>query len=251
MAKSIGIRGDSPEDLAKYDRFYFEYYPYLWPFVSQIDLPSSRVLEIGLGFGTVGERLSQEAKSYVGLDLSSGPVSMLSYRQRLRDLKSRAVVGNALTLPFPSESFDAVVAIGCLHHTGNFPGAIEEVHRVLRPGGHALLMVYHRFSYEQWLRWPLKTMKAWLHERGFPVRIEASSEAQRARYDLDEAGAPPPSTDFYSSKQIETIFKEFQSVSCQPENTHEYFTRRIGWGRERLLKYVGRFGLDLYIKARK
>ena len=57
--------------------------------------------------------------------------------------RGSATQGSALDIPHPDGSFDVVVSIGCLHHTGNLAGAIDEVHRVLRPGGEAMVMVYN------------------------------------------------------------------------------------------------------------
>src|SRR5205823_9383943 len=59
---------------------------------------------------------------------------------------STALQASALDLPFETGSFEVVVSIGCLHHTGNVPRAISEVHRVLAAGGTALIMLYNRHS---------------------------------------------------------------------------------------------------------
>jgi ubiquinone/menaquinone biosynthesis C-methylase UbiE len=56
-------------------------------------------------------------------------------------------VSDAENLDFPSETFDLVYSHGVLHHTPDTPGAVREVHRVLRPGGRATVMLYHRNSY--------------------------------------------------------------------------------------------------------
>ena len=53
-------------------------------------------------------------------------------------------------LPFQSESFNVVYSNGVLHHTPDTAGAIREVHRVLRPGGTAKIMLYHRNSLNYW-----------------------------------------------------------------------------------------------------
>src|SRR5206468_2114242 len=63
--------------------------------------------------------------------------------------------GSVLELPFPDASFDRVVSIGCLHHTGDLGRAVAEVRRVLTPRGELLLMVYNRHSARRVLFWPL------------------------------------------------------------------------------------------------
>ena len=49
-------------------------------------------------------------------------------------------------MPFPERSFDLVYSNGVLHHVEDTDRAIGEVHRVLRPGGTAQVMLYHRDS---------------------------------------------------------------------------------------------------------
>jgi ubiquinone/menaquinone biosynthesis C-methylase UbiE len=206
-----------------------------------------RVLEVGLGYGTVGQRLKQEGADYLGMDIASGPAAMMAHRHRLLGADPTALVGDALRMPFADETFDAVVAIGCLHHTGDFPQAVREVHRVLRPGGRALVMVYHRFSYYQWLRWPSRTLSALL---GF--RSGDSAEGQRAQYDASLAGEAAPITEFFSVGQVRRIFSDFSEVECHRENCYDHGAlTRLGLDRKRLLHHMGRWGLDLYVEATK
>jgi ubiquinone/menaquinone biosynthesis C-methylase UbiE len=71
-------------------------------------------------------------------------------------LTSRLLVGDAENLPFPGDSFDLVYSWGVLHHTPNTPAAIRSVLRVLRPGGTARVMIYHKYSlvgYMLWMRY--------------------------------------------------------------------------------------------------
>jgi SAM-dependent methyltransferase len=58
--------------------------------------------------------------------------------------------------PFADGSFDAIVAIGCLHHTGDIGGAIESCRRLLAPGGILIGMVYYAYSYRRWLNEPAR-----------------------------------------------------------------------------------------------
>src|SRR3954466_7241161 len=95
----------------------------------------SRVLEIGLGYGTLSQKLAEHARSYRGLDIAAKPVAMVNHRLRMSGPAGRAVQGSALAMPFPDSSFDFVVSIGCFHHTGNLQRCLDESFRVLAPGG--------------------------------------------------------------------------------------------------------------------
>ena len=54
---------------------------------------------------------------------------------------------DAENLEFADDSFDLVYSHGVLHHTPDTEGAVREIYRVLRPGGRAVVMLYHRDSY--------------------------------------------------------------------------------------------------------
>jgi ubiquinone/menaquinone biosynthesis C-methylase UbiE len=91
------------------------------------------ILDIGCGTGQSRQIFIQRAARYVGLDLSPTAIALASNRF----LESEWVVGDACALPFPGESFDVVAFSSVLHHIPNFPAAVAEAARVLRPGGWA------------------------------------------------------------------------------------------------------------------
>ena len=66
----------SAESLARFDRAYLDIYPYLERYLPWHS--GERLLEIGLGYGTVGQLLAQRGTDYHGLDISPGPVAMMS-----------------------------------------------------------------------------------------------------------------------------------------------------------------------------
>lgn len=117
------------------------------PFDSLIDFDSLKekdVLEIGCGNGSHAQLLVQSARSYTGIDLTAYAVK--STTQRLRYLGGGGTIRqmDAEHMDFPDESFDFIWSWGVIHHSANTRKIIEEIHRVLRPGGEALIMVYHR-----------------------------------------------------------------------------------------------------------
>jgi SAM-dependent methyltransferase len=103
-----------------------------------IDLTGLDVLEVGCGRGGgtahVFERLGP--RSMTGLDLAASAARRAQKRFGRPGL--RYVAGDAENLPFPSESFDAVLNVESSHCYPNSQRFFEEVHRVLRPGGRVL-----------------------------------------------------------------------------------------------------------------
>lgn len=111
-------------------------YPLLMEQLGQI--PRERVLDLGCGTGALLAQMSDRwpAGTYTGLDLSSEMVAVAKDR-----LSGRATVlqGDAEYLPFPDRSFQVVVCCDSFHHYPSPGRALEQIHRVLEPGGVFLL----------------------------------------------------------------------------------------------------------------
>jgi ubiquinone/menaquinone biosynthesis C-methylase UbiE len=227
------------------------YYPYLSRYLRDLPVEGREVLEVGLGFGTVGQMLAARQAHYHGADIASGPVAMM--RDRLRWLgradDSAVVQASALGLPWDDGAFDVVASIGCLHHTGDLSQAIREVHRVLAPGGLAFVMLYNAGSFRQLAHAPRAQLQTLL-ARG------DSAALVRAMYDVNTEGEAAPHTDYVSRRDVRRLFGEFSAVSIDSQNFDRLilpFSRgRLVIPRERLLGNIARWlGLDLYIHARK
>ncbi|MEJ3748307.1 demethylmenaquinone methyltransferase [Actinomycetes bacterium KLBMP 9797] len=90
-----------------------------------------RVLDVGAGTGVSTEELAQSGAYAVGLDISIG---MLTAGRRVRPFVP-LLAGDALRLPFPDESFDAVTISFALRNVVDSAAALRELARVTRPGG--------------------------------------------------------------------------------------------------------------------
>jgi SAM-dependent methyltransferase len=217
-----------------------EQYPYLYRYLPE-RLDGADVLEIGLGYGTLSGLLVDRGASYRGVDIAPGPVEMVRHRLRLAghpDPDDRVVQGSALELPHESGSFDYVFTIGCLHHTGDIPGAVTEVHRVLRPGGTAVVMLYNRNSFRQLVKVRLPAVLGRGH----------TDEKVAGFYDSNAEGEAAPHVEYVSRREVRRLFGRFSSVGIESHNFDptRFVPRRMLLGNiDRLL------GLDLYITATK
>jgi SAM-dependent methyltransferase len=109
------------------------------------ELKSRDVLEIGIGSGSHAQLLAQRSKSYTGIDLTEYAVRSTAKRLELAGLlDARIVRMDAEKMSFDDNSFDFVWTWGVIHHSANTERVLAEMHRVLRPGGTATIMVYHR-----------------------------------------------------------------------------------------------------------
>ena len=251
LARSLGITEITPASVERFDEAYMGHYPYLARYLDNLPVEGREVLEIGLGFGTVGQILAQRGARYHGADIAAGPVAMLRDRLRwLGRLDDGAIVqASALELPWPDETFDVVVSIGCLHHTGDLPRAVSEVHRVLVPGGLAFVMLYNAHSFRQLIVVQRERLQAFRARR-------SPAEQVRAMYDANTAGEAAPHTDFVSRRDVRRLFGAFCEVEIESQNfdalTPTVAGRTVTIRREWLLGNVARVvGLDLYIHARK
>jgi SAM-dependent methyltransferase len=250
LAGSLGITEITPTSVERFDRAYLDFYPYLVRYLDGLPVEGRDTLEIGLGFGTVGQVLAARGARYHGVDIAAGPVAMM--RDRLRWVgagEDGVLQASALELPWYPDTFDLVVSIGCLHHTGSLPLAVAEVHRVLRPGGMAFVMLYNAHSFRQLVQVPRERLRAARKPR-------SEDEQVRAMYDVNSVGEAAPHTDFVSRRNVRSLFRAFSSVSVEAQNFESLILplvrRRLTVPRERLLDNVARvLGLDLYIHARK
>jgi SAM-dependent methyltransferase len=250
LARSLDITDASPGSLARFDRWYFDFYPYLRRHIPFDSLAGKRVLEVGLGYGSVAQLLVAAGAVYHGLDIAAGPVAMVHHRLSAQAIAADVRQGSILDCPWPDAAFDYVVAIGCYHHTGNLARAVAETYRVLVPAGGATIMVYNAYSHRRWTRWPLATSRALLAEwAGRPA--PRASAAERAAYDVDSAGKAAPETVFVSAGYLRRIMHAWSTVSVVRENVDlPGPLRQIP--RRWLLPTLGPWcGLDLYCRALK
>ncbi|MBI2803568.1 MAG: class I SAM-dependent methyltransferase [Planctomycetes bacterium] len=253
FARSLGLTDHSFESLRRFDEGFFGLYPYLLPIVQPDRMVGKDVLEIGLGYGTLGQKIAEAGARYKGLDIAPNAVEMLNHRLRLMNLPGSAVCGSALEMTFPDESFDFVVSIGCLHHTGNIQRCFDEVFRVLRGGGVAVLMAYNKFSWRQWTGWPLQTTAELLRDWRVLNRPDRISTERRKAYDANAAGEAAPETVLLSRRDLRRMLAKFESVSIQAQNMDPFrLCGRVLVNRAKLLGNFGRvLGLDLYLTAQK
>lgn len=117
------------------------------PFDNLIDfeaLQGKKVLEIGVGMGSHAQLLAERAASYSGIDITEYAVKATSERLKLFGLPGEVFQKDAEEMDFPDATFDTIWSWGVIHHSSNTQRIVREMRRVLKPGGEAIIMVYHR-----------------------------------------------------------------------------------------------------------
>jgi SAM-dependent methyltransferase len=110
------------------------------------EMRCKEVLEIGCGGGVDGSLFAASGAHYTGVDLTELAVFASRRYFKLLGLPGIFQVENAEELGFRDSTFDVVYCYGVLNHTPNPARVIHEIHRVLRPGGKAYLMLYNKHS---------------------------------------------------------------------------------------------------------
>ena len=146
-----GLRGHFQNDYEKfftdYDCFRYQNERHIPACIDALKVSGKRVLEIGLGEGSESELLIRHGAYWSGVDLTAESVDRVRTRLMLRELPYEELrQGSVLDLPFADGRFDVVFSHGVLHHVPDIKQAQNEIHRVLRPGGELVIMLYARWS---------------------------------------------------------------------------------------------------------
>jgi len=166
---------------------------------------TGRAIEIGLGTASDYVRNVKRGGSWSGLDLTSRALG----HARNRVPGARVVQGDAQRLPVRSDSLDHVYSWGVLLCCPDLQAAVDEVHRVLRRGGTATVMLYHVRS---WV-----TLAAWVRWGSWRL-----IGPRRAANFMES-----PGTQVVSIGEARKLFERFSEVVVEPVHT-TWDTRWVG-----------------------
>jgi len=175
------------EDL---DAYRYDKLRYLPKVVDFNGFSDKKFLEIGCGIGTDLVRFAKGGANVTGVDLSKTAIDLAGKNFNHHQVKGNLKVGNGEALNSPENTFDVVYAHGVLQYTADIQKMILEAHRVLKPGGLFIGMVYNR--------------KVWLNTMSklFNVGLEHTDA---------------PGLTLYTTKEMKTYLSKFKKVTILPE----------------------------------
>ena len=191
---------------------YSEYAPWMPRLMEFQKFRDARLLEVGCGMGTDLLQFARGGARCVGIDLTPRSIEITRHRFRLYDAEGDFMISDGEHLPFHDASFDVVYSNGVLHHTPDTAGAIREIHRVLRPGGVAKVMLYHRNS---WNYWGEVVLRHGVLGAEF-LRGRSTQEIMSRVIEYSEHGGRPL-VKVYSRRQARKLFKLFKDVRVNVE----------------------------------
>jgi ubiquinone/menaquinone biosynthesis C-methylase UbiE len=191
---------------------YSEYAPWMPRLMEFQNFRDARLLEVGCGMGTDLLQFSRGGARCVGVDLTPRSIEITQHRFKLYGADGTFMISDGEHLPFRDESFDVVYSNGVLHHTPDTEGAIREVHRVLRPGGIAKVMLYHRNSLNYWVDIVLRHGVL----RGEFLRGRSVGEIMSRVVEFSDHNARPL-VKVYSRREARKLFCLFKGVRVDVE----------------------------------
>lgn len=186
--------------------------PYKYPeLMPRIEAEAARLrrghlLEIGCGMGFDSAEFLERGVRVTATDLTPAAVELARRHFEARELEPEDVrVESVLDLGFTDGSFDAVWANGVIHHTGDCRRALAEIHRVLKPGGRAIISNFYRRP-----SWMLLLSRL-------------------GRENIEFEDADPPVTEFMREREILDLFDGFDVVSVSRDHYRALPIARRGW----------------------
>lgn len=224
---------------------YDEYAPWMFETMEFGRHAGEHVLEIGGGMGTDLSQFAQHGAIVTDCDLSAGHLELAQENFALRGLKGTFVLHDAESLPFDDASFDVVYSNGVLHHTPNTRSVVQEIYRVLKPGGRAIVMMYAENSLHYWrnLVWAIGL-------KDEDLRRYSMGEIMSRAVERSDNAAARPLVKVYTTPRLRKLFDGFEVIEIVQR-------QMVPAEKPRLLQRLSTetmwklMGWNLVIKARK
>lgn len=154
---------------------------------------SGKILEIGTGKGHFAIALAKRGFSFTSIDISAQEqeIAKLNLRYLGLDTKAKFLVEDAERLSFPNSSFDTIFSVNVFHHLSRPEAVLNEIKRLLKPGGKAVLSDFnergleiinachsHEGKKHDHSRHGLNEAEDYFIKNGFMVEV-SSSQAQK------------------------------------------------------------------------
>ncbi len=171
-----------------------------------------KVLEIGVGTGTDHLELAKAGAILAGIDITPKSIELTKRNLELHGYHSDLLVADAENLPFEDEIFEVVYSFGVLHHIPDTQKTIDEIYRVLKPQGKALITLYNKNSLFFWLF-------VFLYDfilKGKFMKISLNDRISAIEKGGDET---KPLVKLFTKKQARELFHKFRKVTIITRQT--------------------------------
>ncbi len=156
----------TPGFFRQLDEYRYDKLNYLPRVVDFAAYKGRNLLEVGCGAGIDLVRFAHGGAKVTGIDLSKVAIDLACKNFEQSEQNADLRVMNGECMQFKDNTFDVVYAHGVLQYTADPAKMMAEIHRVLKPSGEAILMVYNKYS---WLTLMRNVTKVPLEHEDAPV----------------------------------------------------------------------------------
>lgn len=236
----------SAEFFTEVERFRYATHPWILEEIDKLDVRGKSVLEVGFGMGTDHVALHRRGARAFGIDLTPRCARTTRARLEQERLEPRLVNGDAERLPFRDGSFDVVYSLGVIHHSPDTARIVDEIHRVLKPGGRCWLAVYHKHSLFFW--WSVFLVD-WVYGGGYQ-REGLQQRLSRIEHPNDN---PDMVIRLFKRSEFADLFARFSQVDSRIEHLRREDVTYLGryLPRFSLRPLARRLGWYVIVEARK
>lgn len=136
--------------------YHFGKLDYLKKLIPFGDFSGKKVLEVGCGVGFDLARFARGGAFVTGIDVSPKAIELARRHFEMSGLHGDLRVMSGDDISFDDGAFDLVYCHGVINYAPDDKAMVEEIYRVLKPHGKAILMVFNRIS---WFNFMMMTMK--------------------------------------------------------------------------------------------
>jgi len=202
------------------------------------ELAGKQVLEVGSGAGGHSALFACHGAHVTSLDITPERAAATGRKFALMGDAAKgcmAINSDAESLPFADDSFHIVYSNGVLHHSNDTEAGIREIHRVLKPGGSAVVMLYCKSSWHYWVNcWlcvGILLGRAFRDRNWLGHATEWSGTTKQT--------AINPITRCYTARQMRGLFGSFEDISLRKSEFYFYLIPKLGhlYRRYQLRRY--------------
>jgi ubiquinone/menaquinone biosynthesis C-methylase UbiE len=167
------------------------------------EFANKSILEIGCGSGIDSLEFARCGARVVSLDFTEAAARLTKELSREAGFQVDVFRADAKNLIFADESFDCVYSYGVLHHIPDIEQVLVEIHRVLKPGGKIMVMLYNRDS----LLYAYSII--YLHGIKGHLLLDGSCTEEELVSRYSERNEGCPYTKAYSKEEARELFKRW------------------------------------------
>ena len=148
---AVNISQSHEEFFKNTEKYRYSSYPYFKELMEFDKYSGKKVLEIGVGEGVDHTQFARYGAKVNGIDLTPLHVKITRDRFKYLNLETNLLIADAEDLPFPDNFFDLVYSCGILFLVPDIEKAVNEIYRVLKPGGKAIALFYNKNSFQYYV----------------------------------------------------------------------------------------------------